>query len=1034
MPNWTKEQQQAIDFEGTNILVSAGAGSGKTAVLTERVLRKLKEGTHINELLILTFTKAAASEMKERIRSSILEEPSLKKELDLIDASYITTFDSFALSIVTKYNTLLNISKNVSILEETLVNSLKKQYIEEIFESHYEKQDKKFTSFIGSFCTKDDRKIKEAVLKISRSLDLHPNKREYLQTYMDSHFKEEFLQKDMEKYLSFLKEKIQELKSLVSEFSLFVDGTYMEEVNTILTPLYEANTYEEMVSCKTLKFPPLKKGLGEEVKNKKKELTDSFKEFTNYLIFHNEEELKETVLLTKDSVEVLISLLLELDEKLFLYKQTKDAYEFSDIAMLATKVVKEYPDVREEMKHQFKEILIDEYQDTNDLQEEFISIIQNNNVYMVGDIKQSIYRFRNANPYLFQKKYQDYQLQNGGIKIDLNQNFRSRKEVLENINTLFDQFMDDEFGGSNYKQNGRMIFGNGGFLKFFHKKQNYNFEIYNYSYEKGNPYKKEEIEAFIIASDIKDKIINHYQILDKKTSSLRDIQYSDCAILLDRSTDFPLYKKVFEYFGIPLNVLKDETINTETDIALLKNILKMIQKIKENTLDEEFQYCYTSIARSFLFSKTDEEILKTFLKNDFSKTEIYQIAKEISSHYEYETPKQILNEIITSYHFYQKLITVGGIEGASVRFEYLEKMIENLTNLGYTIFDFTTYLEEMLKSGSDIRYSVHTTTSNASKIMTIHKSKGLEFPICYFAGLYKKFNLDDLKEQFFYDKEYGIITPYYQDGIGTLFYKDLIKNRSLKEEISERIRLFYVALTRAREKMIFVTNLEDKNNLSISVSVSNFTKMHYRSFQDLFLSVSHILKAHEKEIDLNNLSLSKDYLSSTSQNVLENSCAKPYTYKELEIQEKRKERETFSKHSTKLVTKEQLQNMEFGTKVHEVLEYFDFKNPDFSNLDSFLKEAIQKFLSLPILKDIQSSTIYHEYEFLDYETDSKGIIDLMIEWENQIIIIDYKLKNINEEAYQKQLKGYKKYIETLTHKPVKTYLYSILNYELEEVK
>lgn len=182
MPTWTKEQQHAIDYEGTNTIVSAGAGSGKTAVLTERVTRKLKSGIHINELLVLTFTKAAAFEMKERIRSSIEKDPTLKEELDLIDGAYITTFDSFALSIVKKYHYLKNITPNVKIAEAPLIALKKKKLLDDIFDTYYEKEEEKFLSLIRTFCTKDDQTIKEAVLKMNDKLEMKYDKVTYLKT------------------------------------------------------------------------------------------------------------------------------------------------------------------------------------------------------------------------------------------------------------------------------------------------------------------------------------------------------------------------------------------------------------------------------------------------------------------------------------------------------------------------------------------------------------------------------------------------------------------------------------------------------------------------------------------------------------------------------------------------------------------------------------------------------------------------------------------------------------------------------------
>ncbi|HAB66033.1 MAG TPA: hypothetical protein DCE23_01565, partial [Firmicutes bacterium] len=215
----------------------------------------------------------------------------------------------------------------------------------------------------------------------------------------------------------------------------------------------------------------------------------------------------------------------------------------------------------------------DEYQDTNDIQETFISLIENNNVYMVGDVKQSIYRFRNANPYIFKNKYDAYSNNQNGIKIDLVQNFRSRSEVLDNINTVFKLIMDDEIGGAAYEQSHQMIYGNKSYISEGKTDYNYNFEILEYNLPDDKTYSKAEIEIFTIAKDIKNKVSSKYQIFDKDEKVLRDISYKDFVILLDRSADFDLYKKIFEYEGIPLTVFKELNLNNSNDIYILKNII-----------------------------------------------------------------------------------------------------------------------------------------------------------------------------------------------------------------------------------------------------------------------------------------------------------------------------------------------------------------------------------------------------------------------------------------------------------------------------
>lgn len=496
------------------------------------------------------------------------------------------------------------------------------------------------------------------------------------------------------------------------------------------------------------------------------------------------------------------------------YKKANNVYEFNDIAIMSINILKRNPNIREELLETFNEIMIDEYQDTNDLQEEFISMISKNNVYMVGDIKQSIYRFRNANPLIFKNKYENYSISDKDIKIDLNKNFRSREEVLDNINIMFNLIMDQEIGGADYIKEHQMIFGNGAYLK---EKTNHSndMNIYSYDYEKEIGYSKEEIEAFIIARDILNKKENNYQVFDKDSGLLRKASYQDFAIIIDRATSFGLYKKIFSYLGIPLELLKDEKMNDSADLNVIKNVIKLIISIKDNVFDKNFKYLFTSVARSFLYNLPDDVIFNYFEKNSFKESIIYQTCYTISKKIDYLTINELLNLIEEEFDYYKKLVTIGDINNCIIKMEKIKSIAQSLEEMGYTIEDFVEYLENIIKEGYTMDYKPSRNSTDSVKIMTIHKSKGLEYPICYFSGLYKTFNISDLNEKFIFDKKYGIIVPYFNNGIGETIYKPLLKNKYLEEEISEKIRLFYVALTRAREKIILVHpnyDIQDNNS------------------------------------------------------------------------------------------------------------------------------------------------------------------------------------------------------------------------------
>ena len=1021
MPKWTKEQSEAIYKDNTNIIVSAGAGSGKTAVLSERVITKLKNGIHINELLLLTFTKAAAKEMKERIRNKIIEN-NLLDELDMIDASYITTFDSFALSIVKKYHYLLNVSKNVNVIEEDILKIKRKEMLDEIFENRYLNDDK-FIKLINDFCVKDDKDIRNQILTISSKLDMLPNKKEYLENY--DYFSDYAINKNVNDYILLLRKRIDNISNLLSELSDCVDSNYMEKLD--LTNLLNSFDYESIKENALIKLPMLPRNSLEEAKKTKEKLKKVLDEINELCVYENTSEIKNSILKTKDYVDVIISIILELEEKIHKFKFENDAYEFTDIALLAIKIVKENKSVREEIKNNFKEIMIDEYQDTNDLQEEFIKYIADDNVYMVGDIKQSIYRFRNANPNIFKNKYDLYSKNINGYKIDLNKNFRSRKEVLDNINLIFNIIMNDFIGGADYQVSHQMVFGNDAYINEGNTNQNYNLDLIDYEEDKN--YTKEEIECFIIADDIKEKVKNKYQIFDKDKKILRDITYNDFVILIDRSSNFDLFKKIFEYKKIPLNILKDEKMNDDNDILVLNNLIKYILKIYNKEYDN---YLFISLLRSFLYNEKDEVIFKYFVNKNFKESNLYNDALKITKLISNNSINNIIDEILKEFNFYEKLITIGNIDSSIIKIDKIKDMADNLSKLGYDIFDFSNHLDKMLKEKLDMKYKIEGGFGNNVKIMTIHNSKGLEYHICYFANLYKEFNIKDLNERFLYNDKYGIVSPYFDNGIMDTIIKKLVKENYLQEEISEKIRLFYVALTRAKEKMILVL---PKKEISYT-KVDDYVKEKYRSFADIINSIKDKLEPFIKTINLNNLKLSKDYNLIKVGNYQDNIelIDEKIEIENIAIENEIVENSSFSKKMNDLITKEIKDNLNFGLEVHEILENINFKEKFISD-NKLINDKINKFLNSDLLKNIAKAKIYKEYEFIYIKDDIKyhGIIDLMLEYNDHIDIIDYKLKNIDDKKYIEQLTGYKNFIESKSNKKVNLYLYSIIDSNILEI-
>ena len=1025
MPNWTEDQTKAIQNEGKNIIVSAGAGSGKTAVLTERVLRKLREGVNINELLILTFTKAAAQEMKDRIRKEIRKDSSLKRQLELIDASYITTFDSFALSILKKYHYLKNISPNISVADASLIKLEKEKIIDNVFDNLYKEENKQFLKLIKDFCVKDDTEIKNYILSIDDKLGLQINQNSYIETYKEKYMSKDKIDLDIKKYVLLIEEKIEELKDATNKLSLLCDGAYIEKIYDVLNPLLNSKTYDEFVQNMDIKLPSLPRGSEEEIKKAKEKINDIIKEIKSMCHFSNEEEIYNKILLTYDYVTIIFDIVKKIDNALNTFKQKNNFFEFNDIIKMSINIIECNPSVKLEIKNSLKEIMIDEYQDTNDLQEYFISLISNNNVYMVGDIKQSIYRFRNANPNIFKSKYDKYSFLDGGEKIDLNKNFRSRNEVLKNINLIFDNIMTDSIGGADYTNGHQMVFGNNTY-EINKPNQNYHMDIYTYDLDKkSSPFTEEEIEFFFVAHDIKEKIDNHFQVFDKDLKTYRDITYNDFVILMDKSTSFVLAKKILEYNKIPLIICRDDIITENYDLLVIRNIIRLAIKQKNNEYDTEYKYLFVSLARSFIFEYSDEQIFKLIKEDKYRDDLIINKIKNIIVNIDNQSISDFLNVIINEFNLEENYIKIGDINNCLIRLEYLFNTAESLENIGYTIYDFNKYLSDITEKKYDIKVASSESGSGV-KIMTIHKSKGLEFPICYFVGMNKSFNMHDIKEKFILTNNYGLIAPYYENGIGQTIYMDLLKNDYLVDEISEKIRLLYVALTRAKEKIIIVVPNTDKQINSIKKC---------KSFANFLTFIDDKIDNFKTKIDIDSLNISKLYNNvkiDNYQSKLSNSGV-ILEKQILNTFENSTQNEKFSKNIHSLISYKDKQNMEYGIKFHEILEMIDFKNPSLDVIkEAFMKNKVIKFLNNDILKNLDDATIYKESEFM-YEKDNilyHGIIDLMLERNDTIDIIDYKLMHTTDDAYLKQLNGYKEYIKNIKCKKVNTYLYSIIDEKL----
>lgn len=1008
---YTDEQLEAITTPVYNTMISAGAGSGKTKVLTQRVFNHLANNIDVDRLLVLTFTNAAAAEMKQRVIKLLVEDnsldPDLKKaQLNKIDSAYIMTFDAYSLFLVKKYHQLLNVDKDIDIADSNIINGITDKFLDEIFEQQYVSNDI-FKDIISKYCVKDDDVVKGFVKSLNKKLDLIYDRDNFIKTYNDLFFSTSHLNDELDSYTSLLFQKLKQVDELLNKIS------ELDDLNRFFNNWQGINnlsSYEEIRSY-VANISPVRKKPKEEydedalvLKDKIKDIIKDINELTKY----DKSTLFNDVLINKDYVNCLLELAEELNRRINIYKKENNFYDFIDIAKLAIEVVDKNDEIRESIKDNFYEILIDEYQDTSDIQELLISKISNNNVYVVGDIKQSIYRFRYANPDIFKKKYEDYSNNVGGKKIDLTNNFRSRFEVLRDINLFFNRTMSSSVGGADYTKGHQLIAGNLSYLK----DEKYKCEIL--SYEKDKTIDSAYIEAQLIADDIKSRV-NTFKLKDHLCD------YRDITILMDRSSKFDVFKEVLTANNIPTFIETEEKMSESDLLTVIRSIFKLLVNYDK--------HAYISLERSFLCETSDEDIFNNITNNQIFTSPTYIKINDIKTNIDTKTISNILDEIMESFDVYSKLVKIKDVHASNVKIDYLYQLANNLNNLGYTYRDFNDYLVDVFDREDDIKFRIGSEVENAVRITNYHKSKGLEYNVVYYPCLSYKFNEQDKKGDFLFDKNHGIIMPAFINnrGLRDTFIKELYKYNYDLEDIGEKIRLFYVALTRAKEKMIIVNSFDEKID-PIDDPLDDVTKASIKNYSSMLTYIMN---------DLSDFIINKD-IPEIKENIIQKDLFTTLTKSNKLILKPNIEvipTEVTTSHFSKqagLITKDTLEKMELGTKIHYYLEMLDFKNPDYTSVDSKYINKIKAFIDSPLLENIKEAKIFKEYEFMD---DGKhGFIDLLLEYEDKIVIIDYKTKTIDDVHYDEQLNGYRTYVESLTSKPVYCYLYSIIDETYREVK
>ena len=891
---WTEEQEQAIYEKGSNILVAAAAGSGKTAVLVERIINKIiNENIDIDKLLVVTFTNAAASEMRERVLNAIYkkidedpENEKLQRQVTLLNKASICTIDSFCLDVVRNNFFEIDIAPNFRIGDTTEIEILKQDVLEDLFEEKYEAEDEDFTKLINTYTSyKDDTPLKELILKIYTYIQSNPFPEKWLNEKtemfnladkLEENFADtiwgnlllkqvEEVVKDAELKLDAEKQNLAKYPELEKYYLIINDD--IEQLEMLRINLNSWDKAYEIASNIKFKTWVTDKKITLEAKDIAKSARDTvkanLKKVTEKILIFNSKEANEDINDMYSVLKKLENIILEFGQKFEKRKKDKNIVDFSDVEHFALKILLNEDgtpsEIAKKYQEKYEEIAIDEYQDSNLVQEYILtSISRGNNIFMVGDVKQSIYKFRQARPDLFLEKYKTYQTKghNGkedDLKIQLFKNFRSRKEVLDFSNQIFANIMSEELGELNYTEEEYLNLG----ANYEDTKQDLKAEIdilltddaveeedytaeqkasatSTFSYKGDSEYEEEsdseeeierveniELEAKFVANRIKQLIEKNFQVYDAKKQEKRDIKYKDIVVLL-RSTKepAPIFEKEILNLGMP--VFSDssseylESIEIQTIMSLLKIIDNPLQEIPlvavmrsmiggftdnelvEIRLSDKYDNFYNTILKA---KQTVNTELRTKIDVFLNNLEMWRKEQEYLS----------LDELIwkiyndTGYYNYVGLMANGELRQANLKMLFERaKQCESISFKG--LFNFINYIEKVKTSSKDMDSAkIIGENDDVIRIMSIHKSKGLEFPVVFLSGTGKQFNMQDLNNKILLHPEIGIGVKYIdydrQIEYDTLS-KQAMRNQIMLETLSEEMRVLYVALTRAKEKLI----------------------------------------------------------------------------------------------------------------------------------------------------------------------------------------------------------------------------------------
>ncbi|MBM4764195.1 helicase-exonuclease AddAB subunit AddA [Bacillus sp. B15-48] len=891
---WTDDQWKAIMAKGQDILVAAAAGSGKTAVLVERIIKKITDVSaplDVDEILVVTFTNASAAEMRHRIGEALEKEidehpesSHLRKQLSLLNRASISTLHSFCLEVIRKYYYMIDVDPGFRIADETEGQLLRDEVMDELFEEEYGKEDNvDFFKLVDTFTNdRSDEALKDIIMDLFDFAKSNPSPDEYLNAMIKMYnvTPELSLEKlpfinslmfDLELQLQGARKMLEQGLEITRlpggpapradnfEADLHVVDTLLRAQKDSWSALYDAMEHIEFKRAKPCSPKQYDKSLIDQASKLRDKAKKIITDMKTELFIRKPESFLKDMKEMKPIITTLVKLVKSFDSMFAKVKLEKGIVDFSDLEHYTLDILSKGRETALRFqpseaglayRRRFKEVLVDEYQDVNMVQEAILQLVtaegeEHGNMFMVGDVKQSIYRFRLAEPNLFLNKYNRFTAdgENTGLKIDLAKNFRSRAEVLDGTNYLFKQIMGIQVGEIHYDERAElkkgapypeevpypvelMLIDSGGKAKEDEENEEENENAYDQE-----DLEQSQLEARLIAKQIKEIIAERKGVFNPKTNSERPVNYRDIVILLRSMTWAPQFIEEFKQQGVPVYANLSTGYFEATEVAIMLSLLKVI----DNPLQD---IPLVSVLRSPIVGLNEEElaiIRLTDKKGSYyeailsfcrrtpaaSHEELYEKVRRFFDDlqdWRTKARKQSVSDLIWQLfretRFYD---FAGGMPGGKQRQANLRALYDRARQYEATsfrgLFRFLRFIERMRDRGDDLGAAgAIGEQEDVVRIMTIHSSKGLEFPIVFVAGLGRKFNTMDLKKTYMLDKEYGLAAKYVNTE-KRISYPSLpqlaFKRKKKMELLAEEMRVLYVALTRAKEKLFLLASVKE---------------------------------------------------------------------------------------------------------------------------------------------------------------------------------------------------------------------------------